>query len=34
MASTAIKSEEEKREYFDPPEVLEEKVDRLVSWIR
>ena len=33
MASTAIKTEEEKKEYFDPPKVLEEKVTQLAKWI-
>jgi len=26
MADTALKTEEEKKEYFDAPEVLDEKV--------
>lgn len=34
MANTAHKTEEEKREYFDSPEVLETKVDELVELIR
>ena len=34
MASTAHKTEEEKKEHFDPPEVLEEKVTRLAEMIR
>ena len=34
MAETAHKTEEAKREFFDPPEVLEAKVDQLVEWIR
>ena len=33
MATTA-RSESEKKEYFDPPDVLERKVDLLVQWIR
>jgi hypothetical protein len=33
MADTAIKTEEEKKEYFDPPEVLNEKCDTLAQWI-
>ena len=33
MAATAIKSEEEKKEYFDSPEVLDEKVTRLAELI-
>lgn len=33
MADTAIKSEEEKQEYFDSPQELEEKVDRLAMMI-
>lgn len=32
MASTA-RSDKEKKEYFDSPEVLERKVDQLVQWI-
>lgn len=34
MADTAIKSEEEKKEYFDTPEELERKCDLLAQWIR
>ena len=34
MANTAHKTEVEKREYFDSPEVLEKKVDELVELIR
>ena len=34
MANTAHKTEEEKREFFDEPEVLEEKIDKLVEMIR
>ena len=33
MASTAIKSEEEKKEYFDSKEELEEKVNLLAEMI-
>ena len=33
MAQTARK-EEEKKEIFDPPEVLEEKLEQLAQWIR
>ena len=33
MADTAIKTEEEKKEYFDAPEVLEEKTNLLVEMI-
>ena len=33
MAATAIKSEEEKKEYFDSPEELEEKVQLLAEMI-
>ena len=33
MADTAIKSEEEKKEYFDKPAVLEQKVNRLAEMI-
>jgi len=33
MADTAIKSEEEKMEYFDPPAVLEEKCEKLALMI-
>jgi len=33
MADTAIKTEEEKKEYFDEPAVLEEKVNMLVDLI-
>lgn len=29
MASTAIKNEEEKKEYFDPEDVLDKKIDIL-----
>mmetsp|Transcript_111557 Transcript_111557/g.154132 ORF Transcript_111557/g.154132 Transcript_111557/m.154132 type:complete len:92 (-) Transcript_111557:98-373(-) len=34
MADTAIKSEEEKKEYIDAPEVLDKKLDILVDMIR
>ena len=34
MASTAIKNEEGKKEYFDPPDVLEAKVEQLALWIQ
>ena len=34
MASTAIKNEEEKKEFFDSPEILEEKTTLLAEWIR
>lgn len=34
MADSSIKSEEEKKEYFDEPEVLEEKITMLAEWIR
>jgi hypothetical protein len=34
MADTAIKTEEEKKEYFDEPEELEEKIEKLALWIR
>jgi hypothetical protein len=33
MARTARK-EDEKKEYFDPLDVLEKKVDQLVLWIK
>ena len=33
MASTAIKNEEEKKEYFDSPEELDEKVTMLAEMI-
>ena len=33
MASTAIKSEEEKKEYFDSPEELDQKVQTLAEMI-
>lgn len=34
MADTAIKTEEEKKEYFDEPDVLEEKIETLALWIK
>ena len=34
MASTAIQSEEEKKEYFDSPEELDAKTTILAQWIR
>lgn len=34
MANTAIKYEEEKIEYFDEPEVLEQKISRLAELVR
>ena len=34
MASSAIKSEEAKKEYFDKPQVLDQKVEQLAQWIR
>ena len=33
MAWTA-RSEDEKKEYFDSPEVLEKKVSRLAKWVK
>lgn len=33
MADTAIKTEEEKKEYFDSPEVLDEKVTLLAEMV-
>ena len=33
MADTAIKKEEEKKEYFDNPEVLQKKVEKLAMMI-
>ena len=33
MADTAHKTEEEKKEYFDEPEVLEEKLNMLVEMV-
>ena len=34
MASTAIKTEEEKKEFFDSPEELDMKTTQLAEWIR
>ena len=34
MASSAIKSEEDKKEYFDSPQKLERKVSLLAGWIK
>jgi NAD-dependent SIR2 family protein deacetylase len=34
MASSALKTEEEKKEYFDSPEELDSKVSQLAAWIR
>ena len=34
MAATAIKSEEEKKEYFDTPEELDQKCTQLALWIK
>ena len=33
MADTAIKNEEEKKEYFDSPEVLKAKVEKLAAYV-
>ena len=33
MADTAIKTEEEKKEYFDSPEVLDEKITMLAEMV-
>ena len=33
MADTAIKTEEEKKEYFDSPKVLDEKITMLAEMI-
>lgn len=33
MADTAIKTSEAKKEYFDSEEELEEKIDKLATWI-
>ena len=33
MASTALQTEEEKKEHFDAPEVLEEKVNMLAEMV-
>ena len=34
MADTALKTEEEKQEYFDEPEVLEQKIEKLAELVR
>lgn len=34
MASSAHKTEDEKKEYFDSPDELEAKVDQLAQWVR
>ena len=34
MASSAIKTEEEKKEYFDSPEELQDKVEKLAELIK
>ena len=34
MAFSAIKNEEEKIEYFDEPDVLEEKITKLAELVR
>ena len=31
---TALKTEEEKREFFDSPDVLDEKCETLAKWIK
>ena len=33
MADTAIKNDEDKKEYFDSEEELEEKIEKLALWI-
>ena len=33
MADTALKTEEEKKEFFDSPEVLDEKVSMLAEMV-
>lgn len=33
MADTAIKEEEDKKEYFDSEEELDEKIDKLAMWV-
>ncbi len=33
-SSTALKEEEEKKEYFDSPEEFEEKITLLAKWIK
>ncbi len=34
MASTALKSEDEKKEYFDTKEELEKKVKKLAEYVK
>ena len=34
MSKYSLKTEEEKQEYFDEPEVLEEKIELLANWVR
>ena len=34
MTSTALKTEEEKKEYFDTKEELEAKTSQLAKWIK
>ncbi len=34
MAATALKTEEEKKEYFDTKEQLEAKTTQLAKWIK
>ena len=34
MAHTAHKSDDAKKEFFDPPEVLDAKVAKLAKWIK
>jgi NAD-dependent SIR2 family protein deacetylase len=34
MADTAIKTEEEKKEFIDDPETLDSKVTQLAEWVR
>ena len=34
MADTAIQNEEEKKEYFDSPAILDAKVTQLAQWVR
>ena len=34
MANTALKTDEEKQEFFDEPEVLEEKITKLADLIK
>ena len=33
MADTAIKDDEDKKEYFDSEEELDEKIEKLAMWI-